>query len=60
VDSLGIKNMNLLAYHNFGESKYYGLNRNYPLKGVEKISGATMEKFYECANKYVDFVQIGG
>ncbi len=58
--SIGVKKVHLLAYHNFGQGKYDGLNRKYPMAGAQKIPEETMERFKEEMQNYVPFVQIGG
>ncbi len=60
IGSLGIKEIHLLAYHNFGESKYDGLGRSYPMGKAPGISADNMLMFQRIAGEYVDHVQIGG
>ena len=41
----GVKEIHLLPYHNFGEGKYEGLNREYTLKDVKKLPSGKVESF---------------
>lgn len=44
ADSLpGVSQIHLLPYHNFGEGKYEGLGRPYPMKGTPRLSDDKME-----------------
>ena len=44
ADSLpGVSQIHLLPYHNFGEGKYDGLGRPYPMKGTQRLSDEKME-----------------
>jgi len=60
IGSLGIKEIHLLAYHNFGKSKYEGLNRQYPMGNTSGIPDEKMKELQKTASKYVQYVQIGG
>lgn len=60
VGSIGITEINLLAYHNFGEGKYDGLNRVYQMGKALKIPDEKIKEFQKAAEKFVSNVQIGG
>lgn len=45
-----VKEYELLRYHNFGESKYGALGREYALKGIQPPSDERMLEFTEIAN----------
>lgn len=50
----GVKNLlkyELLPYHSFGESKYYKLGRNYPLKGLQPPDKEHMVRLKRIAYK---------
>ena len=46
-----VKDYELLAYHNFGESKYAALGRPYDLKNVQSPSDEDMRRLVKCANQ---------
>lgn len=57
----GVKEIHLLPYHNFGEGKYEGLNREYTLKDVKKLPGGKVESFVELIEKNTRLKsQVGG
>ena len=43
----GVKNVELLPFHQFGENKYANLNKEYPLKGVPQLHDEDLENFKE-------------
>lgn len=62
ADSLpGVEEIDLLPYHNFGEDKYTGLGRDYPMGKAPRPSMEKMEAFREAIqNQTKLFCQIGG
>ena len=57
----GVKEIHLLPYHNFGEGKYEGLNREYTLKDVKKLPSGKVESFVELIEKNTRLKsQVGG
>lgn len=57
----GVKQIHLLPYHNFGEGKYEGLNRDYSLKNVAKLPDGKIEHFVELVEKNTRLKsQVGG
>lgn len=57
----GVREIHLLPYHNFGEGKYEGLNREYALKNVKKLPSGKVEHFVEMIeNKTRLKSQVGG
>ena len=62
ADSLpGVSQIHLLPYHNFGEGKYEGLSRPYPMKGTPRISEDKMESLRRTVESNTALrCQIGG
>ncbi|MCM1253742.1 MAG: glycyl-radical enzyme activating protein [Clostridium sp.] len=62
ADSLpGVSQIHLLPYHKYGEGKYEGLNRPYPMHGVPMLPDGKMEKLKEAVEKHTALeCQIGG
>lgn len=59
--SLGVKKLHLLPYHRMGEDKYYGLGRDYALKGIEPMSAEYMDELFKAAYEiFGEGCQIGG
>lgn len=57
----GVKQIHLLPYHNFGEGKYEGLNREYALKNVGRLPDGKIEHFVELVEKNTRLKsQVGG
>jgi pyruvate formate lyase activating enzyme len=57
----GVEELDLLPYHNFGEGKYAGLGRDYPMKDAKRPSGEEMTVLSEAARKASGlYCQIGG
>ena len=46
-----MKEYELLAYHNFGESKYGALGMKYQLKGTKTPADEDMRSLVKCANE---------
>ena len=49
-----VKEYELLAYHNFGESKYDSLGEQYKLKGTQVPEDEEMRELVKCANKVLN------
>lgn len=47
----GVRQIHILPYHNFGQGKYEGLNRDYPMGDTEKPSNEQMKAFQEMIQK---------
>ena len=62
ADSLpGVEEIDILPYHNFGEGKYTGLGRPYPMGKAAKPEMEKMEGFRAAIEKTTDlYCQIGG
>lgn len=62
ADSLpGVEEIDILPYHNFGEGKYAGLGRPYPMGNAAKPEMEKMEGFRAAIEKTTDlYCQIGG
>ena len=62
ADSLsGVSQIHLLPYHNYGESKYEGLGRPYPMKGVSRLSDEKMESLRQHVESNTALhCQVGG
>lgn len=62
ADSLpGVEEIDLLPYHNFGEDKYKGLGRDYPMGNAARPSKDQMEGFKAAVEKETAlYCQIGG
>ena len=62
ADSLpGVSQIHLLPYHNYGEGKYEGLGRPYPMKGTSRLSDDKMESLRrEVESSTALHCQIGG
>ena len=43
----GVKNVELLPFHQFGENKYANLNKEYPMKGVSQLHDEDLKDFKE-------------
>ena len=57
----GVKEIHLLPYHNFGEGKYKGLGRPYPMGDAKSPSPEKMLMFKESVEKETNlYCQIGG
>ncbi len=57
----GVDEIDLLPYHNFGEGKYRGLGRDYPMGDTERPSGDKMRGFKETIERLTSlYCQIGG
>ena len=57
----GVRQIHILPYHNFGQGKYEGLNRDYPMGDTEKPSNEQMKAFQEMIQKNTSLhCQIGG
>ena len=62
ADSLpGVGQIHLLPYHKYGEGKYEGLGRPYPLKDVPMLPEGKMEKLKALVEEHTALkCQIGG
>ncbi len=62
ADSLpGVEEIDILPYHNFGEGKYTGLGRDYPMGKAERPGMEKMEGFRAAIERATDLrCQIGG
>lgn len=62
ADSLsGVSRIHLLPYHKYGEGKYEGLDRPYPMKGVPMLPEGRMEAFKAAVERHTALAcQIGG
>ncbi len=62
ADSLpGVEEIDLLPYHNFGEGKYTGLGRDYPMGAAKRPSTEKMAQFQKAiSNNTGLYCQIGG
>lgn len=62
ADSLpGVDEIDLLPYHNFGEGKYTGLGRDYPMGDAKSPSHDKMESFKAAIERKTKlYCQIGG
>ncbi len=62
ADSLpGVEEIDLLPYHSFGEGKYKGLGRDYPMGNAASPSAEKMEQFRKAVEQTTKLVcQIGG
>ncbi len=62
ADSLpGVEEIDLLPYHNFGEGKYTGLGRDYPMGAAKRPSPEKMAQFQKAiSNNTGLYCQIGG
>ena len=62
ADSLpGVSQIHLLPYHNYGEGKYEGLGRPYPMKDTPRLSDDKMESLrMQVENNTALHCQIGG
>ncbi len=57
----GVEEIDLLPYHNFGEGKYAGLNRPYPMKDAVRPTDEKMAQLSLAAERVSGlYVQIGG
>ncbi|MBR6159202.1 MAG: glycyl-radical enzyme activating protein, partial [Lachnospiraceae bacterium] len=56
-----VEEIDLLPYHNFGEGKYAGLGRDYPMKDAKRPSDETMRILSDAARSAGGLhIQIGG
>jgi pyruvate formate lyase activating enzyme len=62
ADSLpGVREIDLLPYHNFGQGKYEGLGRDYPMGDAKPPAAEQMERFRQAITKHTAlYCQIGG
>ena len=62
ADSLpGVEEIDILPYHNFGEGKYTGLGRDYPMGKAERPTAEKMEGFKAAIERATGlYCQIGG
>ncbi len=62
ADSLpGVSQIHLLPYHNYGEGKYEGLGRTYPMKGTPLIPTEKMDSLKRAVETHTALsCQIGG
>ncbi len=62
ADSLpGVDEIDILPYHNFGEDKYKGLGRDYPMGNAKRPSAEQMEEFRKAITQSTSlYCQIGG
>ncbi len=56
----GVEEINLLPYHRFGEDKYKGLGREYPMGDAQTPTDEHMEKLKAVAERYGLKCKIGG
>ena len=57
----GVRQIHILPYHNFGQGKYEGLNRDYPMGDAKRPSDEQMKAFQEIIQKNTALhCQIGG
>ncbi len=57
----GVEEIDLLPYHNFGEGKYTGLGREYPMGRAERPRPERMEEFKASIERATGlYCQIGG
>ncbi len=57
----GVNQIHLLPYHNYGQGKYEGLQRDYPMGDAKRPSSEQMEAFREMIQKNTSLhCQIGG
>lgn len=60
LKSLGIQEVHLLPFHQFGEGKYEQLGMEYEMKGIPSMKQEELEGMKEIIQQYVEHVQIGG
>lgn len=56
----GVERLHLLPYHRLGQGKYEGLNRPYPMEGINLIPNEYMQRLLEVAKRSGLKCQIGG
>lgn len=57
----GVQEIHLLAYHKYGEGKYEGLDRPYPLKDIPMLEEGKVERFAKMIEEKTSLhCQIGG
>ncbi len=57
----GVEQIHLLPYHKYGEGKYEGLGRPYPLKDIPMLQDGRIEKLKELVDQRTSLrCQIGG
>jgi len=57
---VGVKEIHLLPYHRYGESKYAALGRTYPMGDTRTPTENEMLNFKAAAEKYVECILEGG
>lgn len=60
IKDLGVKNVELLPFHQFGESKYKLLDMDYSLKGVKPVRNDELNGFVKVFKDAGLNIQIGG
>lgn len=66
ASDIGITEINIMPYHNLGESKYKGLGRKYDMEGIEPLKFSKdfdiqMQTYSSLFKKYKDIdIRIGG
>jgi len=60
IDSLNLKLVHILPYHNLGQSKYPRLKRKYQIDPTQKIDKARINEIVERLKHYGFDVKIGG
>ncbi len=60
AQKLGIKQIHILPYHRFGESKYEKINREYSLKGWDELKSNEIDASKELLERFDIEVNIGG
>ena len=57
----GVRQIHILPYHNFGQGKYEGLGRDYPMGDAKKPTDEQMKKFQRAIEENTSLhCQIGG
>lgn len=56
----GVKTIHLLPYHDYGENKYQLVGREYPLKGVHRVTEADVAPLKQVVQQAGFTCQIGG
>jgi len=56
----GVERIDILPYHRLGEDKYYGLGREYRMKGIESPSDEKMESLKRLIEDVGIYCTIGG
>lgn len=60
LKSLGIQEVHLLPFHQFGEGKYEQLGIVYQMSGIPSMKQEELGEMKEIMQQYVECVQIGG